>query len=572
MDWQFLVFFFLTAVVANLALMPLALRWAPKLGLMDLPGNRKIHSAPVAKIGGAALLLSALAALAIGFLLFPSEPFMGIGGQKAKLPVLFSGTLLAALLGLADDLWDLKPRQKFLGQAILAVAFSLLGYRFQVLHLPGLQVWGLSFLSVPFTAFWIMGVINGFNFMDGVDSLAGSVILVMLGGLAVASPLLGGHIIQVLAVALLGAMAVFMVYNRKPARVYLGDAGASALGFFTAASLISMGPSTWAMAPTLARAHEPFRFQFLVATLLVGYPFLEAALSTVRRGIKRMHYGRSMEWSEKEHIHHRLLKLGFNSQVICLLGASFSLLMAAAGLLAMCKQNALATLCLVPVLVVLAILMPRMGFFDFLDPKSLSEKKPYYRMAHLFVEMQRVKLELVRQRSEILALISQTCAELGVQGFRLKVGTNGGSCQYHWERPLEIQREYLKRMKPALDKGHFELFRDKVTLEDGQGEAFWIFEPHTVEDELDVEYRVLVSGFMMEALACVSDCGPDTAGDQEIRLNSLSHAKVRSSLLRRRYSAPAAGEKTRLPGATRRGRILPVQMGESASGADSQLN
>jgi hypothetical protein len=317
------------------------------------------------------------------------------------------------------------------------------------------------------------------------------------------------------------------------------------MGFFCAAGLIAMGQAGPAFAgpvfPGVPR--EPYRFHFLMATLLVGYPFLEVLLSTARRGIKKFLFGRSMEWSEKEHIHHRLLKLGFKPSLICCFGGSFNLLMAAAGLLAMAKQNALAVMCLLPVIVVLAVLMPRMGFFDFLHPRSITEKRPYYQMAHLFMEMQRVKLDLPADRNDILALISQSCAELGVQGFSLKIAGengNGGGFSFHWERPHDIQREYLNHIKSEITECRFEIYRDKVVLEDGRGEAFWIFEPHTVEDDLDVEYRVLVNDFMKTALERVASAESVPNEESFIRIDGLAHAKVRSSLLRRRFARKTA--------------------------------
>jgi UDP-GlcNAc:undecaprenyl-phosphate GlcNAc-1-phosphate transferase len=486
------------------------------------------------------ILVSLLLTVLAGFLFFPKEYCFAIPNQAEKLAFLILGTVLAGILGLADDIYDLKPAVKLLAQLFLTCSFALFGYRFEILHVPGFTAVPLSFLSVPFTAIWMMGVINGFNFMDGVDGLAGSVSIVVLVALGAADTLQGGTTLWVPVAAMLGALVVFLAYNRYPAKIYLGDTGASVLGFISAAGLVTLGQSGPLGLDPLnpSQIYEAFPFQIILCTLFVGYPFMEAFLSTIRRGIKRFYFGRSIEWSEKEHIHHRLLVLGWSPMSISGVGAFFNLFMAGSGLMAMTQERALAVFSLIPVIVILTFLMQRMGFFEFMDVDSIVKKRPHYLIAHRFLEMQKMKLHLISSTEEVLALVSQTCAEFGVQGFWIKAeaGLDGkGGLIFYWERPHDIQREYLQFLKTEIMNGDFEVFKDRVALEDGKLEAYWIFEPNSQESDLDVEYRVLVGDYMKEILRWINKFNTSNESQSLARIGQLAYARVRSSVLKQRY-------------------------------------
>lgn len=435
---------------------------------------------PIPRVGGLSITIALLAAVIIGFFLFPM--FRVSHDQDIKFAIILCGTFLAALLGYMDDLADLRPHIKLLLQTLLAGSFALWGYRFNYIHIPGFPTIPLSILSVPFTALWMMAIMNGLNFVDGVDGLAGSVSAVTLLGLIIAGFVQLDPSICVLSSAALGGVAIFLLYNKQPAKIYLGDAGANVLSFLSAASLVALGePNPAFLLPAIpADAIEPVRFKFILATLMVGYAFHEVFLSTIRRGIKKFYFGRSLEWSEREHIHHRLLKLGLNAKQISLLCAFFNFLMVAAALLAMSHQYALAVFFLLPFIVIITILMPRMGFFDFIDINSMFGKRSYYQIAHNFLNMQRVKLKLISDREEILALACQTCAEFGVQGFWIKSeadASGAGGLVYYWERPHDIHREYLQFIKAEITRGDFEVFRERAALEDEKIEAYSISSP-----------------------------------------------------------------------------------------------
>lgn len=531
------LFIFFISLGASLFSIPLMARLAPRLGLLDNPGGRKIHKNPVPRAGGIALLFSVLAGIAVGYLVAPSQLPLP-ENQEAKLTVILVGIIAVAVLGLADDLLDLRPKWKFLFQALLASAFALLAYRFDFIQVPGFVPFPLNILSIPFTAFWIIALINGFNFMDGVDCLAGSVSLVVYVGLGAAALLQGDTALFPLCAAVLGALVAFVFYNRPPAMVYLGDAGAGLLGFGAAAGLLSLGQSSPLAFGTAHPDPLPFQNQVLLDSMIVGYPFLEVALSSIRRGIKKFYFRRSMEWSEKEHIHHRLLSLGLTPLSISAIGSGINLTLVVGALLTLSGKHALGVFCVLPLVAAAPFFMSRMGFFEFLNARSLVVKRPYYIMAHHFVEMQRAKLDLVSDPGEVLALASQTCAEFGAQSFWIKAEADAArkdGLVYYWKIPRDVEREYLHHLKTDLPQGNAEVFRDRVVLENNQIEAYWIFVPTSGESDLDMEYRVLMSGFMKDVIRRINELKNAAGRQRSVVVNDLVHAKVRSSFLKHRY-------------------------------------
>ncbi len=536
MDFGTYLFFFLGGLTACILLVPFFIRMAPRLGLLDHPGHRKIHVQAVPKSGGLAILFAVFPASVLGLSLFGSS--MGYDEVRTiKTFFILGTTFLGAFLGLVDDLLDLRPRKKFLFQALLTGAFALAGFHFEFLHLPGMESYPLSFLGIAITMFWMMAILNGFNFMDGVDGLAGSVTTVVLLGIGGASAIASGHPPGGIWLTTLGAVMAFLYFNRHPAKIYLGDSGSIALGTFVAATLTAMGSSNPAFLDlrhlNQQALQEPFRFQLISVTLLVGYPVLETALSTFRRAVKRFSLGRSMESSEQEHIHHLLRKAGWNPSEICRFGAGIQAVLTGAGLLVIGHQNALAIWLLFPLFVYLAYLTPRVGLFDFLQ-LATSQQQPHFKVANHFISMQKVKLQLATHREEVLALISQTCQEFGVKSCRLIIRPDEqglGGMDYYHEWDLEKPAEYLGFIHDTA-KGPTNGFADRYKLLGGRGGAHWVFEPKTDEEDLDVEYHVLVSDFMRESVDAALRLGNMLPTLEIPSVAPSMHKKVSSHALR----------------------------------------
>jgi UDP-GlcNAc:undecaprenyl-phosphate GlcNAc-1-phosphate transferase len=270
-------------------------RWR---GWLDLPAARRVHARPVPRLGGVAIFLSFLV---VSLLLFrPHDE------HEARV---YLGLLLAAVLVVAvmayDDVRGLPPWPR-LGVQTLAAAIVMFpgaqGTLIEVIHNPFVTLnHSRTFLplgvAVAFTWFWVVGMMNAVNWMDGTDGLAGGVVTIAAAVMAAISWMLGQPGPALLCAVLAGATLGFLPLNWHPARLFMGDSGAMFLGLALAV-LANVGGAKLA-----------------TMLLLLGVPILDAARVIVRR-VRR---GRSPLHFDRSHVHHRLLAGGFTQRQIALL-------------------------------------------------------------------------------------------------------------------------------------------------------------------------------------------------------------------------------------------------------------
>lgn len=308
----------------SLALTPLVARQARKLGTIDRPGGRRRHRGEVPRAGGVALALAFLAGVFLPLLAPGRFPTIADPNQPIWLRGLVLGTLVALMGGLWDDLRDLPPRQQLAIQAvcaIIAIWATLFIERVnnpftnEQVVFPRPVVWGL-------TLFWVLGMMNTVNWLDGVDGLATSVAAVFTIVLAVHLTLRGLYSVALWPLALLGAVLGFLPYNWHPARVFMGSAGSYSLGFAMAALGIAAGAK--------------------VATVLLvlGLPIADVAWQIARR----WHTGQSVVSADRGHLHHRLFDLGWSPRQVVLLYVGWA---TATGTLALVVSSRLLKLILI---------------------------------------------------------------------------------------------------------------------------------------------------------------------------------------------------------------------------------
>ncbi len=520
---------FLGSLVLSLTLTPLFTRLARHWGLVDRPAHRKTHKEPVPYLGGVALFTSVILVsfLVFGLGLYLGQPLINRGFLKALF--ILGATLGMVLVGLWDDVKNIRPRYKLIGQVLLALFFTLFGFSFQILHLPGLPPVHLGLLCVPVTVFWIVSIVNAFNMIDGVDGLAATVGAGSLILLAVASALVGNGMELLLAVTVLGAVIGFLVYNWKPAKIYLGDAGSGGLGMFLACALVALGQTYGQSSsdPEARSLGQPFFYQILIVTLLLAYPALEIILSVARR----LFHGRPISSADRGHIHHRLLKAGWRSKGVCLTALLLTLLPGMGALATIANYHGLATWLLSIYGVILGLGLSNLGFLDFLNPKVVERLKPHYQIAHYFISMQKLKLTLVATREDVLTLVNKACQEMGVKSYRLIVRADekrkgGLDYTYQWDPARQPGTE-----------GDIAGSTDSIRLPGGLGGAEWVFDPPTDEEELDMEYRVLISEFMREALRAALRLGKHKATLEIPSVAALSARTISGHHLRKRHTA-----------------------------------
>jgi UDP-GlcNAc:undecaprenyl-phosphate GlcNAc-1-phosphate transferase len=309
------VYLALLSAGATLGLLftPLVTSASTALGLVDAPGGRKVHSTAVPRVGGLAIVAAAVAAL---LLVVQLLPVVGIPPPNFRplVPVVL-GAALVFVVGLIDDFTSLPAWPKLAVQTIAAAIVMASGLLVERLTIGG-TTWQLGILSYPVTLAWIIGLTNAFNLIDGIDGLAAGVAIIA-GGTCAAILVGRGHAADAMLVtALVGAAIGFLVFNFNPASIFLGDGGSLVFGFVLATTAIT----GWQKGATALAAGVPL--------LIFALPIADAASTLVRRigrppargRVTVMGLLRQIAEPDREHIHHRLMAIGWSPrQIVTLL-------------------------------------------------------------------------------------------------------------------------------------------------------------------------------------------------------------------------------------------------------------
>jgi UDP-GlcNAc:undecaprenyl-phosphate GlcNAc-1-phosphate transferase len=285
---------FVVAFAITTGLTPAIRHVALRRGLVDARSGRKVHSRPIPRIGGVAIVIGFYAPLlglvvahtSMGGLLY-TDPLVVAG--------LFGGGVAIALLGLWDDLRGLSARTKFVAQCAVGVAMYALGFQVRAVANPFGPAIDLGVVALPFTVIWIVGVMNALNLIDGLDGLASGVAFFAVATNFLVAFNRSEATMALLMVALAGAILGFLLFNFNPASIFMGDTGSMFLGFVLATSSVvtsQKGATAVAM---------------LVPILALGLPIMDTLLAMVRRFVT----GRSLFSADDEHIHHQLIRLGY---------------------------------------------------------------------------------------------------------------------------------------------------------------------------------------------------------------------------------------------------------------------
>ncbi len=274
---------FVVALSVTAALIPVLVRWAPAIGLTDAPGPRKVHSIPVPRVGGLAMAVGLLVPTLMTVELTPS-----IRGVLLGLVVLL-------LFGLWDDRVNLGYRTKFAGQVLAAGLCMIVGN----VHIGTLMIGSVIVLpeavSVFITFLFLIGITNAVNLADGLDGLAGGLVLLCLCAIALFAAISGNSTVAEMALIEGGAVLGFLRFNTHPARIFMGDSGSQMLGFSVGALAL------------LATQGEACPLSAALPLLLLGLPIMD----TLTVMATRIRAGRSPFSADSNHLHHRLLALGF---------------------------------------------------------------------------------------------------------------------------------------------------------------------------------------------------------------------------------------------------------------------
>jgi len=274
----------LSAFVVAYFSTPLAIKAAYKLGAIDKPDQRKVHNQTMPRLGGLAI-----------FLAFMIVTLISSWGNAAFYGIL-AGGLIVFLVGMLDDMYQLSPWIKLLGQCLAAVVAMYFGVIVHFVTNPFDGLLALGYLSLPLTFLWIVGVTNAINLIDGLDGLAGGVSAIAAATMGIVSLLHGQTAVAITAFILVAAIAGFLPYNFHPARTFMGDGGSNFLGFVLACLAI------------MGTAKSAALISLFVPIVILGIPIFDTFFAIIRRIYKRA----PIFMPDKDHLHHRLMALGMS--------------------------------------------------------------------------------------------------------------------------------------------------------------------------------------------------------------------------------------------------------------------
>ncbi len=292
-----------SAFVICVGLCALARRWAPELGFLDRPGGHKGHAVPTPLGGGVAIWLTVVGLLGLGLLVIDvgqawlpeavARHAAGIRASAGKLGLIVAAATAIMIMGLVDDRVGLSWRLRLGIQFVLAGALVVFGERVTLF-------WPFNhpLIGGTLALFWIVGLTNAFNLLDNMDGLAGGVGLIAALLFAGAQVAVGSLFAPAVLLLLVGALAGFLVHNRNPARLFMGDAGSNFLGFLLGALTV---------AGTYYRYGAQYSRASVLAPLLVMAVPLYDTASVI---VIRYREGRSLFQGDRRHFSHRLVERG----------------------------------------------------------------------------------------------------------------------------------------------------------------------------------------------------------------------------------------------------------------------
>jgi len=298
--WPVLAVSFIGSLVATWLCKKIAI----KFGIVDRPDDLvKTHKAPIAYLGGLGMLIGLTIGVLVGIGCMRYEEFRG-SALKWLLGILAGGTI-ACFVGLTDDIFDIKPRQKFLGQIVAAIILLLVGITPNLQRIAGPLNLPMPhnlemILGVFIVIFFVLGATNSLNLLDGLDGLCGGVTTIITLAMLLLSIHLatwgysevGDPVRIIICLGLIGGVCGFLPFNRYPAKIFMGDAGSMLLGFMVAALMLlfAEGVPRWWMA----------------SIVVFGLPILDTAVALIRRLLNH----RPLFVSDRGHIYDQMIDRG----------------------------------------------------------------------------------------------------------------------------------------------------------------------------------------------------------------------------------------------------------------------
>jgi UDP-GlcNAc:undecaprenyl-phosphate GlcNAc-1-phosphate transferase len=423
--WLIFAVSFMGCVLAT----PVVTRFAYWAGAIDQPDQfRRIHKGATPRLGGLGLAFGLLVGVVLVSLAGYLDTWTGFADWWARQWAVLLASLIVLSLGFVDDTRALGPRIKLLGQSLAVLALFLGGVRIQGFETLGMTIelghpsvtlalFGQTFvLAVPslvVTLFWFLGCMNIWNLIDGMDGLASGVGLLVSATLAVVAIHNQNVGVAIMASALAGSLAGFLLYNWHPACIFLGDSGSLLIGLLI--GVIGVQGSF----------KGPSAISILFPILAMGLPISDTAMAIFRRWVRNL----PLSAADRRHVHHLLIGLGLNPRQAALLLYCFSGFLCGAVLLGVALKNEILALILAisGCLAFLLILTSRLDELANLrgDLSARMARKSQERFAARVTWEAIQRIELCEQMSAVRGILGLTIRKLGCELIDLSCSRRG---------------------------------------------------------------------------------------------------------------------------------------------------
>ncbi len=424
-----------------LLLTPAVRALAHPLRLVDQPdGRRKLHSRSIPVAGGPAILLAAGIAFLVA--LQQDGPWQEQVWTQLPRPVgLLMACLMICAVGVADDFGQLRGRHKLMGQIAAVTIVITSGVQVRTVHLLGGE-FELGVVSVPFTAFILLGAINSLNLIDGMDGLLSSIAFIVFLALGVMAWVAGRDVTACMAFAMAGAVLAFLCFNFPPASIFLGDSGSMLIGLMVGVLAIHSSLKT------------PTTIALVTPLVLLALPIFDTTAAILRRKLT----GRSIYTTDRGHLHHCLLRRLSHPHLVLLVTSALCLLLVAGVFVSLQLRNEFIAVGTALMVAAILIATRLFGHAEFLLVKT--------RLRRLLLTLLQRRGEGQFQRSDVhlhgtrnwkslLDAVAVRAFDLNLQTAQLDVSVPQLHEEYHaqWDRFEEEVEDVLWRVEIPLEMG-----------------------------------------------------------------------------------------------------------------------
>jgi UDP-GlcNAc:undecaprenyl-phosphate GlcNAc-1-phosphate transferase len=417
----------------------MVIRWARRRNLVDLPDVRKLHTQPIARVGGIAIFAATMGAM-LAPLFLDNRVGTALRANLGQIVVLLIASTMVFGVGLLDDLRQARIRTK-LGVQVLAALFVCgSGIHLSHISIRGLGTLDLAGFGPVITFIWIIGITNAINLIDGLDGLAAGISAIAATVIALMAIVQGNVILAIVMLSVSGALGGFLFFNFHPAKIFMGDCGSLFLGFIIATSSI--------MTASLNEALIGLGLPILV----LGIPIFDTLLCMLRRFLAR----RGIMSPDRGHFHHRLMDMGFKQHHAAIIAYVVTLAITGLGLLMLVSQGAWSVLLLVGCIGLFLLVFRMVGAVELGSTlKSIRERT---RIAHRQrierknFEHAQLHLQKARNFDDWWQCLCETAHVLHFSRMSLEVN-NGDTRQkrFEWSIPDTLSLDDDQRLEELLE-------------------------------------------------------------------------------------------------------------------------